>query len=542
MQVLLALCLLLAAAAPAEATVTIVSRATTLAGTQPVIKVDVNGNAVDAHDGSLKQFGDTFYLYGTAYACGYIWNTTPSTFCGFKVYTSQDMVRWTDRGYLYDASGSTWQTRCTTTLGCFRPHVVYNAANNNYVLWISAYDAGSQYRVFTSSSPLGPFIEQAAPTVGSGVPGNTNGDPEVFVDDDGTGYLVFTRYTIPGSGFCPCSIFIQQLAADYLTVTGSATDIGVPAISEAPSMTKQGSTYFILYAPTCPFGGSCQTYYKSASTPLGTWSAQTQINATSCGGQNALVSKLTIAGSPVYLYGSDIWNQDGASGGNGNANQGLAAHFWIPLSIASGTISTFTCDDSFTVGLTAQAVPTNPRVDQTSGTTGFSKALATSIYNTTNPRVQTFVAGANESLDAVLFMVAKGGVPCGSTCTPPNQPVTVDLVTVDGTGKPTAVLATASIPVASIAWAPTQVTAHFHGYPLTSGATYGIRVSSTYSAGAYAILYNDSATYPAGGEYVSSNSGSTYSLESGRALGFTILKFVRGLAGPSAVGGTGATQ
>ncbi|HEX8007300.1 MAG TPA: hypothetical protein VF482_12810, partial [Trebonia sp.] len=52
---------------------------------QQIVRFDTNGNAVDAHDGQLARFGDTYYLYGTSYNCGYRW-TINSSFCGFKVY------------------------------------------------------------------------------------------------------------------------------------------------------------------------------------------------------------------------------------------------------------------------------------------------------------------------------------------------------------------------------------------------------------------------------------------------------------------------
>ena len=67
------------------------------------VRFDTSGNAIDAHDGEIKQFsyvGKTkvapkYYLYGTAYSCGYVrfhgynGDTRPVTpFCGFTVYES----------------------------------------------------------------------------------------------------------------------------------------------------------------------------------------------------------------------------------------------------------------------------------------------------------------------------------------------------------------------------------------------------------------------------------------------------------------------
>src|ERR1700737_1513920 len=65
-----------------------------------ITRYDTNGNAVDAHDGIIALFGSTYYLYGTSYNCGFTWLAAGTAFCGFKVYTSTDLVHWTDRGWL----------------------------------------------------------------------------------------------------------------------------------------------------------------------------------------------------------------------------------------------------------------------------------------------------------------------------------------------------------------------------------------------------------------------------------------------------------
>src|SRR6201992_4231243 len=158
------------------------------AGNQ-VVRFDVRGNAVDAHDGEISVFGGAYYLYGTAYDCGYHWQGGGTPFCGFKVYSSTDLVHWADRGYLFDPTGSVWQTRCNgSTYGCFRPHVVYNAPTRRYGVWVHVYDNSRGYRGFTATTPTGPFPEQAVPTLAvnnsAPVAGVNNGDHTVFVDDD----------------------------------------------------------------------------------------------------------------------------------------------------------------------------------------------------------------------------------------------------------------------------------------------------------------------------------------------------------------------
>lgn len=205
-------------------------------GTQ-VTRFDSVAAAIDAHDGEIAQFNGVFYLYGTSYGCGYQWGTPGTPFCGFKVYSSTDLVNWTDGGFLFDAQTPLWQSRCNgNTYGCYRPHVVYNAANNVYVLWINSYDNQVGYHVFVSSSPTGPFSEVSVPTlaINNNAPsgGLNNGDHDVFVDDDGTAYLAYTDWRAGGA------IVIEKLNSDYTSGTGNYVEMN-SANTEAPAMMKR---------------------------------------------------------------------------------------------------------------------------------------------------------------------------------------------------------------------------------------------------------------------------------------------------------------
>jgi hypothetical protein len=48
---------------------------------------------------------------------------------------------------------------------------------------------------------------------------------------------------------------------------------------------------------------------------------------------------------------------------------------------------------------------------------------------------------------------------------------------------------------------------------IKAGSIYGIHVYSSTTTGCYGLAYSDSSAYPAGNEYVSKDSGMTYSLE-----------------------------
>ena len=306
-----------------------------------ITRFDNLGNAVDAHDGEIAYFKGTYYLYGTSYDCGFEWNNKTAPFCGFKTYSSKDMINWKDEGYLFDAKTPLWQSRCDgKTYGCFRPHVVYNKKYKNYVLWINVYDNVSGYRVFTGKSPIGPFVEVAEPkiAVNSKMPaaGLNNGDHDLFVDDDGTGYLAFTDWRKKGT------IAVEKLTDNYLSGTGKVATSITSGETEAPALFKRKGIYYITYSdPNCGYCSATGTSYKTAKSPLGPWSEGKKISDNSCGGQPSFVSTMKINNDTIYLYGSDLWN-------NAAKNESMANFYWAPLTFAEdGSINPMECLKTF---------------------------------------------------------------------------------------------------------------------------------------------------------------------------------------------------
>lgn len=234
------------------------------AGNQ-VVRFDVNGHAVDAHEGQIALFGDTYYFYGTSFSCGWAyWSNT--RYCGFKAYSSPDLVHWTDHGYLFDAQSDYWQSSCRGPSGCFRPHVIYNARTKRYVLWFNANQNSdsSGYHVFDSDAATGPFVERAAPKLAVSYVNGINGDENLFVNDDGTAYLVYTDWTHAGD------IIVEQLDSTDESGTGRFVRLGLNR-TEAPAMFKRGGRYYIVVSdPNCPYC-TTGTAYMTAPTPLGPW-------------------------------------------------------------------------------------------------------------------------------------------------------------------------------------------------------------------------------------------------------------------------------
>ena len=246
---------------------------------QQVVRFDTNGNAVDAHDGQLARFGDTYYLYGTSYDCGYRWQVN-SSFCGFKVYSSPDLVNWTDRGFVVQPY------QCGD---CFRPHVIYDPATGKYVLWTNdSSTAPGDFRVYTSNAPAGPFTQQALPTLAYS---DCGWDFGLYQDPvSGRGYMVDTDCPDGAKG-----LVVQQLSADDLSADGHYSVIHMPGPVESPAMFyRQGTYYITMSDPTCGYCTATGTGYLTAPSPLGPWSGA------------STNSPWTIANGALHVTGGEI--------------------------------------------------------------------------------------------------------------------------------------------------------------------------------------------------------------------------------------------
>ena len=219
---------------------------------------DVTGKIIDAHDGCLQFFQGRFYLYGTAYGS----NDGYGMANRYRVYSSPDLGQWTFEGELL-------KDRPTGVY--YRPCVVFNPNTRKYVLWYNWYPKkwNGQAGVAISDSPVGPFT-----IVNPNVPlAHSNpGDGSLFVDNDGTGYFI---YTAAGEGY---TVRVERLTSEYLGSTGKASSI-LAAAGEAPVLFRRNNTYYALCGPRCAFcpqGSEVQVF--TATAPLGPFATKPQWN------------------------------------------------------------------------------------------------------------------------------------------------------------------------------------------------------------------------------------------------------------------------
>lgn len=485
------------------------------AGAQ-VTRFDVLGNAVDAHDGQISQFG-AYYLYGTTYDCGFEYlakYTKP--FCGFKSYSSPDLVHWTDQGLLFDPAP--FQQMCAD-IGCFRPHIIYNAQTGKYVLWFNAAVSGNAYRVLTSDSPSGPFTNPVEPKNLSNP--SWAGDFNLFADDNGVGYIVYTSY-----GENAFRMVVEQLDSTYTNGNPTLVQTKLADGGEAPALFKRGGKYYLVYNHGCAYCSAGDSITLTAPSIQGPWTSLGTLSGTSCGGQPTHVAPL--AGR--FLYMSDLWHQDRYDGYSSTSktyffNQARANYYWEELTFdGTGKPNPVTCGAQFTnnFALVPGRQYSVPGLDQSSGVAGFTTDCDIGESGGATQRLQSFRTSRSGSLREVTFTTFRSGTTGSGEV---DSGLVVEIVPLDENGKPGDALFATTVSETTIGYSARKISV-YPNIQVVAGQDYGIRLRaklSTLSYGCYGFAHNDSDPYGSGASYLSRDYGQTFSVESGRDLKFEVI-------------------
>lgn len=241
-------------------------------------RLDTNGNIVNAHDGCLVKFNNTYFMYGTAYVechqsttycdghCGYINNT-------FALYTSSDLVNWT----LINKNILPELTKDNSVINYWRPNVGYNTHTKQYVMiyWSSRYGyKNALVALAVSSTPYGPFTNVAPLEVrGAQILSHTT---NLFVDDDNTAYI---RYNTRDK---PLRHVVEKLSSDWMTSSGHFSVIyqkeDFPWYDGGGIFKRKGIYYTLLSYDCCFCQWGSDARIFSSHSMLGDWAYYTQLN------------------------------------------------------------------------------------------------------------------------------------------------------------------------------------------------------------------------------------------------------------------------
>ena len=210
-------------------------------------------SAVPLADPYILLDGDTYYAYGTHHADG------------IEYYTSKDLVHWTSQGLALSKNNTTEQQ-------WFWAPEVY-PIGDHYVMYFSA---NEHLCVATSTSPCGPFEQVGGYMLQSLIGDEKCIDSHMFIDDDGSCYLFFVRFT---DGNC---IWMCELETDGITpkeeTLRHCISVSAPwesqlgRVCEGPFVLKHNRIYYLTYSANDYRSHDYGIGYAQLRALSGTWS------------------------------------------------------------------------------------------------------------------------------------------------------------------------------------------------------------------------------------------------------------------------------
>jgi hypothetical protein len=321
---------------------------------------DTAGNPIVAHDGSISQFGDTYYWYGADYTGNPAGDTyTRSKQLPFRVYSSTDLVHWTYNGPALDFNSPTNSAPGNDIrTSAQRPAVVYNDATGKYDMWLYEFanhiSPDIRLRVAEASSPVGPFTlipglrQSNSPelSAGSGLPGCA-GDMGMYKDETtGNAYLVYDDMGNKGQ---TRNLRVDQLTADYHDVLHGPSYTTVAMAPPAGFRGYEGAA-IVKYHGKWIVGGSevngwnnTPSHYSTSNSPLGTYTVvqnlidPTQPTANDPGHtfEGQISSFFYIKQSDTLMAMIDQWDWS-----SGTFNAETSKYLWVPVNLnPNGTVT-----------------------------------------------------------------------------------------------------------------------------------------------------------------------------------------------------------
>ncbi|WP_167604422.1 family 43 glycosylhydrolase [Micromonospora auratinigra] len=192
-------------------------------------------------------------------------NSTWFTMKEWRVWSSDDMVNWTDHGSPLNLATFSWASK-----DAWAGQAIQRNGKFYWYVPMTVRATGQMgIGVAVADSPTGPFRD----AIGHPLVSNGEIDPTVFIDDDGQAYLYWGNP----------HLWYVKLNADMVSYAGSPTQIPLTTagfgtrtgdanrptlFEEGPWVYKRNGLYYLVYAAKC-----CSEFiaYSTAPGPLGPW-------------------------------------------------------------------------------------------------------------------------------------------------------------------------------------------------------------------------------------------------------------------------------
>lgn len=200
---------------------------------------------------------DVLYDHGTYY----LYPTTPArNIGGIKVYTSTDLVNWTDKGMAMIAGDENWGIQ-----GFWAPDLIER--DGKYYMY---YTANEHLCVSIADSPLGPFVQKEVVPMHEDI---KEIDAHAFKDEDGQYYLYFVRFT-GGNVIWGAKLNDDMVSIDESTITevlapSQPWEKDIADVNEGPYMLKNDGIYYLTYSGSHFESSMYGAGYATSSDPLG---------------------------------------------------------------------------------------------------------------------------------------------------------------------------------------------------------------------------------------------------------------------------------
>lgn len=197
--------------------------------------------------------GDTVYLY-TTHDEDYAQNFE---MYDWLLYTSTDMVNWTDHGAVASTKDFAWRSRDN---GAWALQVIER--DGKWFMYCPLHGHG--IGVLVAPSPYGPFKDPLGEPLVWQREHWDDIDPTVWIDDDGQAYMYWGNP----------NLYCAKLNKDMISIDRSFGKEGIMVMErpddyqEGPWFYKHGKYYYLAFASTCcPEGIG----YSMSKSPLGPW-------------------------------------------------------------------------------------------------------------------------------------------------------------------------------------------------------------------------------------------------------------------------------
>jgi arabinoxylan arabinofuranohydrolase len=285
--------------------------------------------------------------------------STNFTMREWRVWSSTDMVNWTDHGSPLNLASFSW-----ADVNAWAGQVI---ARNGQFYWyvpMRQRSTGAMaIGVAVSNSPTGPFHD----ALGRPLVANGEFDPTVFIDDDGQAYLYwgnphlwFVRLNPDMISFSGSPTQIPLTTAGFGTRTG---DPNRPTLfEEGPWVYKRNGLYYNVFAAKC-----CSEFiaYSTAPGPTGPWTFRGTIMPTQGSSFTNHPGVIDFNGGSYFFY------HNGALPGGGGFTRSVAVEKFTYN--ANGTFPTI----NMTTTGAPQVGTLNPYTRQEAETIAFESGVET---------------------------------------------------------------------------------------------------------------------------------------------------------------------